>query len=146
MGGVSCGVYPTTEDVLNLAAEKYLKTINPSKPEDFNGFVDFLVNLKKVLIVCTEQGSLIITVKCSSQQILQELWNDYCSGLVNEMAQKFLVTKDVLNELNLTEAKLTTKIPEEDYRTCQEQILLYLCELKGLLEACHFSSENSCKL
>ncbi|XP_068715868.1 polyubiquitin-B-like isoform X1 [Montipora foliosa] len=36
------------------------------------------------------------------------------------MAQKYLVTKELLEEFGLLEVKLTTFIPEEEYRACQE--------------------------
>ncbi|KAJ7388943.1 hypothetical protein OS493_034875 [Desmophyllum pertusum] len=112
---------PTSQEVLNLAAFKYLQT----KPEDFNAFVYYLEKVRKVLIVDTNSGSLIITVECSSLEILDGLWDDYCAGFLNEMVQKFLVTEDVLKELGLIEVKLTTTIPEEEYRACREYFLQY---------------------
>ncbi|KAJ7347630.1 hypothetical protein OS493_039947, partial [Desmophyllum pertusum] len=112
-------------EVLNLAAFKYLQTVDPTRPEDFNAFVYYLEKVRKVLIVDTKSGSLIITVECSSLEILDGLWDDYCAGFLNEMAQKFLVTEDVLTELGLIEVKLTTTIPEEEYRACQEYFLQY---------------------
>ena len=123
--------FPTAQEVLNLAASKYLKTIDPSKPEDLNGFVFYLEKVRKTLIVDTQSGSLIITVECSSLEILDELWYDYCSGFLNEMAQKFLVTDEVLKELGLTEVKLTTTILEEDYRACREYLLRHSGEFRS---------------
>jgi len=113
---------PTIQDVLNLAAHKYLQTIDPSKPEDLNGFVYYLEKVRKVLIVDTQSGSLIITVECRSQEILDGLWEDYCAGYLDEMVQKFLVTEELLKEIGLTEVKLTTTILEEDYRNCLEYL------------------------
>ena len=123
---------PTTQDVLNLAAMKHLQTIDPSKPEELNGFLKYLLNVRKGLLVETKQGSLIITVGCRSLQILEDLWKDYCTGRLNEMAQKHLVTKELLNELGLTEAKLTTSISEEEYRSCRNQLSVYGGELYSL--------------
>ena len=116
---------PSTQEVLNLAAFKYLKTIDPSKPEDLNGFVFYMEKVRNVLIVNNTPGSLIITVECSSLEILDELWDDYCTGHLNEMAQKFLVTEDILKELGLSEVKLTTTILEEEYRACRQYFLQY---------------------
>ena len=113
------------QDLLNLVAEKYLQKNDPSTPEEFQGFLEYLKKFRKVLFVDAQEGSLIITVGCRSVQILEDLWCDYCTGRVNEMAQKYLVTEEILNELGLTEAKLTTSISEEEYRSCQEQLLLY---------------------
>ena len=139
MGGVNNGAYPTEQDVLNAAAIKYLQTVDPSSPEELNGFIKWLKEVKKVLIVGTEVGCLIITVKCRSLQILQELWDDYSSGVVTAMAQEFLMTEELLNELSLTDAKLTTTIPHKEYKACQEQLLryqLYIGVLKGVIQSC----------
>ena len=125
--------FPTSQDVLNLAASKYLKAIDPSKPEDLNGFVYYLEKVRKTLIVDTQSGSLIITVECSSVEILDELWCDYCNGFLNKMVQKFLVDDEVLKELGLTEVKLTTTILAEDYRACREYLLQHSGESTSLV-------------
>ena len=125
--------FPTSQDVLNLAASKYLKAIDPSKPEDLNGFVYYLEKVRKTLIVDTQSGSLIITVECSSVEILDELWYDYCNGFLKKMVQKFLVDDEVLKELGLTEVKLTTTILEEDYRACREYLLQHSGEFRSLV-------------
>ena len=127
------GVIPTAQEVLNLAASKYLQTIDPSKPEDLNGFVYYLEKVRKVLLVDTQSGSLIITAECSSLEILEGLWQDYCTGNLNEMAQKYLVTEEILKELGLTEVKLATTILEEEYRACREHLLQYSGEFQGFL-------------
>ena len=129
----SGGLVPSTQQVLNLAAFKYLQTIDPSKPEDMNGFVQYLKEVRKVLIVDTKQGSLIITVECSSLEILDKLWFDYCTGYLNEMAQKYLVTEEILNELGLSSVKLTSTILGEEYITCRNYFLRLSGELKILL-------------
>ena len=41
----------------------------------------------------------------------------------NEMAQKCLVTKEILTEFGLKEAKPTTTILEKEYRTCRQYFL-----------------------
>ena len=125
--------FPTSQDVLNLAASKYLKAIDPSKPEDLNGFVYYLEKVRKTLIVDTQSGSLIITVECSSVEILDELWYDYCNGFLNKMAQLFLMTEDVLKELGISEVKLTTTILEEEYGACRKYLLQYSGEFRSLV-------------
>ena len=76
--------------------------------------------VRKVIIVDCSQGSLIITVECSSLEILEELWQDYCIGNLGRVVQQYLVTEDLLKELGLTEVKLSTTIDEKDYRDCQQ--------------------------
>ena len=114
---------PSTQAILNLVASNYLANINPSTPEEFNGFVQYLLEVRKVLIVGTHSGSLIIKVKCSTLEILEDLWDDYCIGHLNEMAQKHLVTEEILKTLGLTELILTTSISDEKYRECKNYFL-----------------------
>lgn len=109
---------PTGDDVLNLAAKRYLQ-----EPEGSNGFVRYLTCKLKVVLVDVKTGSLIITVECSSSKILEELWQDYLAGHVNEKAHTFLATKEVLNELGLTEVKFTTKIPKKEYESGRKKFL-----------------------
>ena len=56
-----------------------------------------------------------ITVECSSLQVLEGLWKDYCSGHLNSVAQKMLITQQVLEKLGLAELKLSTFISEDQY-------------------------------
>ena len=60
-------------------------------------------------------GSLIVTVSCSSLEVLEALWKDYRTGHLNEVIQVTLVRAEVLKELDLREVTLRTIISEEDY-------------------------------
>ena len=82
-----------------------------------------------MLVVDVQPGSLIINFKCSSLLILDELWEDYYTGYLNEMAQRYLVTEDVLKEFGLTGVKLMTKMTEFDYRKCRYYFFLRSEEL-----------------
>lgn len=68
------------QQVLNLAASKYLQRIDTAQPEDLNCFVYYLEKVRKVSIVDARAGSLIITVESTSLEILEDLWKDYCTG------------------------------------------------------------------
>lgn len=118
------GGIPSAQGVLNFIAFKYFQAVDPSKPEELNGYLQYLKDVRQVLFVDAQTGSLIITVECSSLEILEGLWNDYSTGHLNEMAQKFLVTNDILKEFGLIEAKLTTTILEKEYKACREHLLL----------------------
>ena len=121
----------STQEVLDMIASKYFQKLDPSTPEDFNGFIEYMEKVRKVIIADVKTGSLIITVECSSLQILDELWIDYRTGHLNEMAQKYLVTEDVLKAFGLTELKLKTTIVEEEYRACREVFLTSLGKYSG---------------
>lgn len=65
----------------------------------------------------------MITVTCSSLQILKGLWEDYSSGHLNRVIEQILVTPDVLEKLGLSELKLKTTISEKEYKKCKEFFL-----------------------
>ncbi len=128
---------PPTQEVLNFIAYKYFQAVDPSNPEELNGYLQYLRDVRNVLIVNTQQGSLIITLECSSLEILEELWEDYCSGHLNEMAQKFLVSEEVLRKFGLIAVKLTTTILVEEYIACRQ----YFLQSEGKFESACYTFE-----
>ena len=120
-------VHPS-QGLLNFIAIKYLKKVDPSIPEESNGFVQYIERGRKALILHVTSGSLIVMVECSSLEILEGLWEDYSTGYLSEMAQKFLATDEILKAFGLAEVELTTTIKEEEYRTCHK----LLSEITGM--------------
>ena len=114
---------PTPQDVMAFIALKCFDKVDPSKPEQLNSFLQYLTDVRNVVVVDTQLGSLIITVECSSLEILEGLWEDYQAGILNAKAQKYLVTEDILNEFDLIEVRLMTTILEDEYRACREYFL-----------------------
>ena len=114
---------PSAQEVLNLIATKYFETINPSNQEELNGFLQYMEKVRKVILVDVKTGSLIITVRCSSMRNLDELWEDYCTSHLNKVAQRYLVTEDVLKELGLDSVQLTLTISEEEYKAYRKHLL-----------------------
>ena len=108
------------QTVMNIITLRTLQGLDPSIPEQRNEFINYLERVHKALIVGAKSGSLVITVEVRSLQSLEDLWEDYSLGHVNKMAQKYLVTKELLEEFGLLEVKLTTFIAEEEYRACQK--------------------------
>ena len=110
---------PTKEQVLCLFADSYLKNVPPKSKDEH---VEFLTYLNKMQLIITGhcEGSLLITVKCDSLQILDRLWEDYLSGHLGEVVQRSFVTEELLAELNLAELKLKTTISEEEYEVCRK--------------------------
>ena len=121
-GDVANGAIPSSQQVLNSIASRYLHNLNPSTPEDFNSFVQYMREVREVILLDWKPGSLIITVECGSLKILEELWQDYCTGNLGRVVQECLVTEDILKELGLSEIKMITTIDEKDYRDCQEYL------------------------
>ncbi|CAH3167387.1 unnamed protein product, partial [Porites evermanni] len=73
----------------------------------------FITYLKIKLGVDVEDyrlGSLVITVSCSSLEVLEALWSEYRTGRLKEVVQDTLVTEEVLEKLELSEVQLRTII------------------------------------
>ena len=134
-------VHPSQE-ILNLIASEYLTKVHPSSLEEFNGFVLYIERVRKALILDVISGSLIVMVECSSLDILEGLWEDYSTGYLSEMAQKFLATDEILKAFGLAEVKLTTTIKEDEYRACHKLLskitgmfMAILIRVKSLTES-----------
>ena len=83
----------------------------------------FISYLKMKLGVDVEDyrlGSLVLTVSCSSLEVLEALWKEYRTGHLNNVVQATLVTAEVLEKLDLNEVKLRTFISEQDYLSYKE--------------------------
>ena len=75
------------------------------------------------MFVDAQVDRLIITLKCSSPQILDELWKDYRTGHLNKIAQTFLVSDELLKTFGVIELKLKTTIVEKESKACQQHLL-----------------------
>ena len=106
---------PTEGEVLRSIALHYLQATQPSSENDFDRFLKYMEKMQ-LAIAGVSIGSLLITVKCDSLQILERLWEDYSSGRLGEVVQRCFVTEEILKELSLAELKLATTISEEEYK------------------------------
>ena len=100
---------------LNTPTEIEIWTVILSFKKTFELFLQYLKCKLNVFVRNHDVGSLLITVECSSLQILEGLWEDYRSGHLNAIAQEILVTAEVLEKLGLDEVRLKTFIYEEEY-------------------------------
>jgi len=87
----------------------------------------YLVGELHLMNVNYKTGSIKITVKCRTLKILEGLWDDYCFGHLNAVAEECLITETVKDELSMETIKLATTLLEEDYLACK----LSLMEISG---------------
>ena len=98
--------------------QNYLQTTPPQSPEEHSKFMEYTQKMR-LIITGVAVGSLVITMKCESRMILEELWTDYSSGHLGEVVQNCFVTEKILKELNLAELRLKTTIDIEEYNACK---------------------------
>ena len=99
-----------------IPAEVDLWNVIVAFEHPFRLLFGYLGNTLSAFIEDIELGSLSITVKCSSLQIVEGLWEDYVSGHLNQVVQETLVTHEVLEILGIDDVKLKVFISEEEYR------------------------------
>ena len=108
--------------IMRTVASAYIQSTPPRNREEWHEFRTYLEEVRRLIIDAEEMSSLRITVRCTSLEILEDLWQDYTSGALNEVAQSYLVTDEILSMYNLQELKILTNIDEEEYRRCKVQL------------------------
>ena len=91
--------------------------------EGMNGFLKHLVDFYNATVKDLKLGCLEITVQCPLLESLESLWNDYCSGHLNEVAERYLVTDEMKRKLDLETVQLKTTIKEENYLMCKRALM-----------------------
>ena len=126
--------------MLRYQLEVYLKYNKTTKLSTANGLSDFVKHLESTYnfsLTSVGMGSLVINGQCPDLESLESLWNDYHSGVLNEAAEKLLVTDDIKREINLETVKLKTIIEVDSYLICKKA----LTEKSGELICYQFSWE-----
>ena len=111
--------------MLRQQLKVYLEHNNRNKLSTASGLSDFFKHVEDTYnftLTSVGMGSLVIKGQCPDLQSLESLWNDYCSGVLNEAAERFLVTDDMNKEINLVTIRLKTIIEEESYLTCKKAL------------------------
>lgn len=86
-------IQPEIQTVLAKIASNYLLTTPPMCQADRDNFLTYMEKMR-VIITGVGIGSLPITVKCDSLEILERLLEDYSSGHEEYIASKMYFEKD----------------------------------------------------
>ncbi len=117
------------EKLMNSWAEKGLKEYLLSSHSELNEYFVYLRKALDIQLFGMKSDSLNLTVRCRSVTILERMWNEYCSGHLNTVAEECLDTDRVKKEAGVDTIKLKTTILEKDYMKCKK----FLTELSGKL-------------
>ena len=123
---LSSELVDVVDRMLRQQLQWYLEYNKKNKLSTASGLSDFFKHLEKTYnftLTSVGEGSLVIKGQCPDLQSLESLWNDYCSGVLNEAAERCLVTDDVKKEINSETLRLTTIIKEESYLTCRKALM-----------------------
>ena len=97
--------------MLRRQLQVYLKYNKRNKLSTANGLSDFVKYLEETYnlsLTSVGMGSLVIEGQCSDLQSLVRLWKDYDSGVLNEAAERFLVTDEIKRAINQINQSIKT--------------------------------------
>ena len=115
------------EKILSQTLQSYLKFNDHSRDnhaQALKSLTDHLLKIYELTLVTVCAGSIIIIVECLTLESLEHLWKDYTAGHLDKVAERYLVTEEVREELNLETVCLSTAIEEENYLNCQNALLV----------------------
>ena len=111
----------------------------PEKKTSLGSFTELPNYLRHVTVTQDSEPTkerdnrLRFSVECRDLESLECLWSDYCSGRLNWMAEKCLLTDDIKERFQVESVNLETSILEEDYLACKEHLLKISRKLVTLL-------------
>ncbi len=110
----------TYKEWLKKLINKYLDSHDDvTSAKGRNDFLNYIEETHGLLIKTLGLGCLEIIVQCPTLSSLESLWRDYCSGHLNDVAERFLVTDEIIRELEVETITLKTTITKEDYLACK---------------------------
>ena len=107
----------------------YTKHHNVTTHDGVGGLIEHIKETHHLALKSVGVSSLVIKVQCPTLESLESLWNDYCSGHLNEVAERYLVTDEIKKKLNLETVSLRTTIEKENYLICKKAVMENACEL-----------------
>ena len=91
-----------------------------NKQKGVRDLTKFVNKAYEVSVMAVKVGSLEIIVECPTLRSLEHLWNDYLSGHLNKVAERYLVTDEMKTKLSLETINLKATIDEENYLACRK--------------------------
>ena len=110
-------------DILTRQIQAYTRHHKLSSAEGVGALIEFILKAYNVALETVDMGSLELIVQCFTLESLERLWIDYCSGHLNEAAERYLVTDEMKRKLNLETVRLKTTIKEENYLMCKKALM-----------------------
>ena len=112
---------------MNKLAKQKVESFPLNTHSALDKFFEYLSGTLDGVLLDLHAGSLNLTIHCRTLEILDRMWNDYCSGHLDTVAEGCLVTDEIKRETGVDTIRLKTTILENDYLKCRE----FLKEISG---------------
>ena len=113
------------KDTLTQSVHNYVRFKSCSEDnigQELRHFTSYLIEAYFVSLVAVHEGSVVIILDCHTLEGLELLWNDYRSGHLNKVAERYLVSEEIKRKLNLETTCLKTIIEEQNYSNCRKYL------------------------
>ena len=111
------------DELVKQQIQAYVTYHDLSTPKGVSALIGHIKKAYQVAIEAVGLGCLEIAVQCPSLESLENLWSEYCSGHLNEVAERLLVTDDLKRKLGLEAVRIKTTIEEENYLACKRDLM-----------------------
>ena len=101
----------------------YKKYHNTETTGGVGALTEYILKAYNLALESVDMGSLEIIVQCPTLESLESLWNDYCSGHLSEVAERYLVTDEMKRKLHLETVRLKATIRKENYLKCKKALM-----------------------
>jgi len=116
--------YNALRERFTAFATQELEFSSPSTQQELQKFCYYLRESLNLELSKENADSFILTVHCRTLEILERLWEDYCSGHLDQIAEDCFLTDEKTKteeERGKTDTiSLETDISEEDYLRCKQ--------------------------
>ena len=112
-------MHDLTSDELSVRAETDDTTVQ-ELPQYFQHLVDVIHDPRPNV---ASEDTIRIAVQCDNVEILERLWEDYCTGRLNATARNMFLTDDIKRRFHVESVNLKTTILKEDYLACKKFLL-----------------------
>ena len=120
-------------DILSRHIQGYIKHRKVATPDGVSALIEHIHKTYNLALESVGVGSLETKFRCPTLESLEHLWSDYQSGYLNEISEKYLVTNDIKEKLNLETVRLKTTIEDENYRNCRRILMEKSCKFESPL-------------
>ncbi|XP_015765569.1 PREDICTED: uncharacterized protein LOC107344436, partial [Acropora digitifera] len=128
------------DSILSLQVKTYVEVHDHStdKLKEVGALNKFITEHYRLLFKYVDVGSLVIVLNCQRIESIEHLWNDFLSGHLDKVAERYLVTDEIKKRLNLETINLKTTIEKENYLNCRKALM----DCSGEPESTLFSQQG----
>ena len=102
--------------------QRYKRHHDLSTTKGVESLLKFIIKSYNLSVESLGIGCLEVIVQCPKLESLERLWSDCCSGVLDKVAESYLVTGELKRKLNLETVRMKATITKENYLMCRKAL------------------------